>query len=196
MVWPVFLFTSPTTVFHHFTFWTLQQLYSLQLNLASAITLMGLVAVTVDYSVSHLNSCWSFPRWLAWCFLLLHSRATCPEIPQVKQWSHSSPLPRSLQLWQPQLGFFWLVTTSMASVGGSAPVWFCRLTALGINSTFEVVNFWFHLPDFRKNLLAPVWTWVPGSLFPSLPGEFASIYFGPFLVFSCQFCGMLILLWS
>ena len=29
----------------------------------------------------------------------------------------------------------WLVTTSMASVGGSAPVWFCRFTALGINST-------------------------------------------------------------
>ena len=145
MVWPVFLFTSPTTVFHHFTFWTLQQLYSLQPNLASAITLMELVAVTVDYSVSHLNSCWSFPRWLAWCLLLL---------------LHS------------------------------------RLTALGINSTFEVVNFWFHLPDFRKNLSAPVWTWVPGSLFPSLPGDFSSIYFGPFLVFSCQFCGMLILLWS
>ena len=73
-----------------------QQLNSLQLNLATAITLMGLVAVTVDYSVSRL----------AWFLLLVHSKATCSEIPQAKQWSHSSPLPRSLQLWQPQRGLF------------------------------------------------------------------------------------------
>lgn len=90
----------------------------------------------------------------------------------------------------------WLVSTSMASVGGSAPVWFCHLIALGIDSTFEVMNFWFHLPDFRKNQLAPVWTWIPGSLFSSLLEDFTNIHFGPFLVFSCQFCGSLILLWS
>ena len=81
--------------------------------------------------VPRLNSRWLFPKRLRpWFFLLVHSRATYPELPQTKQWSRSSPLPRSSQSWQPQLGVLWLVTTSMASAGGSAQVWFCRLTAL------------------------------------------------------------------
>ena len=70
-------------------------LYSLQLNLATAITLIGLVAITVDYSVFRLNCRWPFPRRLAWFLLLVHSQAACPEISQAKQWSHSSPLPHS-----------------------------------------------------------------------------------------------------
>ena len=140
--------------------------------------------------VPRLNSRWLFPKRLRpWFLLLVHSRATYPELPQTKQVTvlSSSTL------------FTIMTTPTWGSLAGNYFHGLCRRIVPSLvlpPDRFEVVNLWFHLLYFRDNLLSPVWTWVPGSLFPSLLRNFASVQFSPFLVFICQFCGSFILLWS